>query len=118
MNSSPMEALRSVALYTPDLAKATRFYTEVWHLNVVETRDDAVYLRATGDAHHVLSLHRGAQAGLRDVTFRARSEDALQHIAQAAVDAGGTVLRALAPVDEPGGGVGLTVRDPDGRILR
>lgn len=118
MNSSSIEALRSVALYTPDLAKATGFYTAVWHLDVVEARDDAVYLRATGDAHHVLSLHRGDQAGLRDVTFRARSEDALRHIAQAAVDAGGTVLRALAPVDEPGGGVGVTVRDPDGRVLR
>ena len=62
MNSSSIEALRSVALYTPDLAKATGFYTAVWHLDVVEARDDAVYLRATGDAHHVLSLHRGDQA--------------------------------------------------------
>lgn len=118
MNTSSVDALRSVALFTPDLVKATRFYTEVWRLDVVEARDDAVYLRASGDAHHVLSLHRGTQAGLRDVTFRARSEDALRHIAQAAVDAGGTVLRALAPVDEPGGGVGVTVRDPDGRVLR
>jgi catechol 2,3-dioxygenase-like lactoylglutathione lyase family enzyme len=118
MNSSPIETLRSVALYTPNLAEATRFYTDVWHLNVVEALDDAVYLRATGDAHHVLSLHCGTQPGLRDVTLRARSEDALRHIAQATVEAGGTVLRALAPVDEPGGGVAVTVRDPDGRILR
>jgi len=118
MNSSSIEALRSVALYTPDLAKATRFYTEVWHLNVVEALDDAVYLRATGDAHHVLSLHQGKQAGLRDVTFRARSEEALRIIAQATIEAGGKVLRALGPVDEPGGGTGLTLRDPAGRILR
>jgi catechol 2,3-dioxygenase len=118
MSSPWIAALRSVALVTPNVEAAARFYTEVWHLDIVARSGGAAYLRATGDTHHVLSLHPGERAGLRDVTLQARNAEALDAIARSAEQAGGTVLAAPGPIDEPGGGRGLTLRDPHGRVLR
>ncbi len=118
MSSKLVSGLRSVSLNVPDLAKAEQFYTRIWHLDVVARSDDAIYLRGTGSPHHLLAFHRGDRTELRDVTFRARTADALAAIADAATRAGGSVVRAPGPISEPGGGTGITVRDPDGRVLR
>lgn len=118
MSSPLIAALRSVSLVTPDLDAAVRFYTGIWHLDVVERQRDAAYLRATGSDHHVLALHAGPRAGLRHVTLRARSAQALTRIAEAAPAAGGTVLVPPGSLDEPGGGQALVLRDPHGRVLR
>ena len=119
MSSPWIEGLRSVALNVPDLVRAEDFYTRVWHLDVAARSDDALYLRGTGADHHLLALHRGGPTTqIRHVTLRARSADALGAIAQAAVRAGGRIVTPLGPIDEPGGGIGLTLRDPDGRVLQ
>jgi catechol-2,3-dioxygenase len=120
MSSPWIAALRSVALNVPDLGKAEDFYTRVWHLTVVERTDDALYLRGTGVDHHLLSLHASSSdmPQIRHVTLRARTVEALETIAQATVYAGGTVLHAQAAMDSPGGGRGLMLRDPDGRLLQ
>lgn len=118
MSSPYVAALRSVALDVPDLSQAEAFYTATWHLEVVARTDDALYLRATGRDHHVLALHRGGATAVRNVTLRARAADALPAVAAATVRAGGTVHRAPGPVDEPGGGTGMTLVDPDGRVFR
>lgn len=117
--SSRISALRSVALNVPDLALAEHFYTTVWHLDVVAKTAQAIYFRGTGPDHHVLALHLAeGPAQIRCVTLRARDLSALEVIAQAAVHAGGQVLQPLSPVTEPGGGVSVTVIDPDGRIFQ
>jgi len=119
MSSPWIAGLRSVALYVPDLTQAEDFYTRVWHLDVAARSTDAVYLRGTGPDHHLLALHRGGAATeIRHATFRARSAEALEAIAAATVQAGGHIDVPLAAIDEPGGGVGLTLRDPDGRRLQ
>lgn len=117
--SSRVAALRSVALTVPDLAQAEAFYTGTWNLSVAARTSDALYLRGTGADHHLLALHLAPGAArIRNVTLRARSRAALDDVAQAAVKAGGRVLEAIAPVQEPGGGIALTVADADGRIFR
>jgi len=117
--SSRVCALRSVALNVPDLAAAEHFYTSIWHLEVAARTDGAIYLRGTGADHHLLALHQAAgDAQIRHVTLRARDAAALDAVAHAAVQAGGRVLQAQAPVTEPGGGVAVTVADPDGRIFQ
>ena len=117
--SSRVCALRSVALNVPDLAAAEHFYTSIWHLEVAARTDGAIYLRGTGADHHLLALHQAAgDAQIRHVTLRARDAAALDAVAHAAVQAGGHVLQAQAPVTEPGGGVAVTVADPDGRIFQ
>lgn len=119
MSSRWIGALRSVALNLPDLAKAEKFYTEVWHLAVAARTSNAVYLRGTGPNHHLLSLHAGpALPQIRHITLRARSAAALPEIAQACTRAGGSVRIPLGPLDDPAGGVGLTLRDPDGRLIQ
>jgi catechol-2,3-dioxygenase len=92
MKSPWIAALRSVALTVPDLAQAERFYTAVWHLQVVAREAGALYFAGSGADHHLLALHE--KAGLptiRQVTLRARSAEALNAVAQAA---GSAVERA------------------------
>lgn len=115
-------AIRSVDLIVTDLARAEAFYTEAWGLTVADRRPGSphgsLYLRATGDDHHILALHEGAAPALRSTTFRAASRDALNAIEAATRDAGGRVLATLAPLDEPGGGDAVTIQDSWGRIWR
>jgi len=118
MSSPWIQALRSIALDVPDLGVAENFYTSVWNLEVAARQQDALYLRGSGSDHHLLALHRGgAVPRVRHVTFRARSEDSLQAVAGAAVQAGGTVARPIGPSSDPAGGWSVAVRDGDGRVF-
>ena len=118
MSSPTIEALRSVALNVPDLARAESFYTQVWNLQVALRGDDAVYLRGSGSDHHLLALHPGGEAPqIRQVTLRARSAQALQSVAEAVPRAGGSILAPVGPISGPAGGIGLKFRDPHGRIF-
>jgi catechol-2,3-dioxygenase len=118
MNSPWISGLRSVALDVPDLAAAEAFYTNTWHLDVAGRSADALYLRGSGADHHLLALHAGATTAIRYVTLRARSDEALSRIAAATVQAGGRVLQGPKTIDDPAGGSGLLVRDPDGRLIQ
>ena len=118
MASPWIAALRSVTLNVPDLARAEAFYTQTWHLDVAARRDGALYLRGTGADAYLLALHAGPEVQIRAVTLRARSEAALHEIASATARAGGRVLAPIAPLDDPAGGIGLSVRDPDGRLFQ
>jgi catechol-2,3-dioxygenase len=120
MNSPWIAALRSVSLDMPDLASAETFYTDVWRLEVSARRAGAIYLRGTGADHHLLALHASSGTPrIRHVTLRARSAEALPQLAEATVQAGGRVLKPIGPLhDDPAGGVGLTLRDPDGRLFQ
>lgn len=120
MSSPWIEAVRSVALNVPDLAKAEAFYTEVWRLSVAHRGEQAIYLRGTGSDHHLLALHAGGPVPqIRQVTLRARSLEALSAVAQAVPRAGGELLSPIGPLHhDPAGGTGLTLRDPHGRVLQ
>jgi catechol 2,3-dioxygenase-like lactoylglutathione lyase family enzyme len=115
MKSPWVEALRSVDFDVPDLAKAEAFYTRTWNLEVIHRTPQAIWLRGSGSDHHLLALHQHDGAPrLRQVTLRARSAEALDAIARAAVDAGGRVERSGDATD-PAGGQSVVVCDPDGR---
>lgn len=119
MASPWIQALRSVALEVADLAAAEAFYTATWRLVVAERRPGALYLRGTGPDHHLLALHAGTDTRIRAVTLRARTAAALQAVAEAAAAAGGRVVAGPGPLaDDPAGGTGLTLRDPDGRLYQ
>lgn len=117
MSSPWICALRSVALNLPDLAKAEAFYTDIWHLNVVARSDDALYLGGTGADHHLLSIHAAETPSIRHISLRARSAEALVHIAHATEQAGGRVLHAPRASKDPAGGTALRIADPDGRVF-
>lgn len=118
MSSPWIAGLRSVSLDVPDLALAETFYTGTWNLEVAARSAEVLYLRGTGADHHLLALHRGGLApAIRKVTLRARSAQALQHVADATVAAGGRVLQAPCASDEPSGGIAMLLADADGRVI-
>ncbi len=118
MATAMLRALRSVDLGLADVAGAEAFFTATWGLAVAARAGDSVYLRGSGSDHHLLALHPGAESEIRMVTLRAASADALARIAADVVPAGGELLAGRHAVDEPGGGEAVTIRDPQGRILR
>ncbi len=117
MSSPWIQALRSVALNVPDLARAEAFYTTTWRLQVVARSDDALYLRGSGADHHLLSLHAADGVSIRHVSLRARGAEALVAIAQATEAAGGRVLHAPRGSKDPAGGLALRIADPHGRVF-
>jgi catechol-2,3-dioxygenase len=118
MTRFPVTALRSVDLGTPDLARSEAFYTAVWSLETVERSPSSVYLRASGDDHHVLALHASERAELRSVTFRCESASDLDEIAAAAPSRNCPVLSGPTSETGPGGGRMLALREPQGGSLR
>jgi catechol 2,3-dioxygenase len=118
MSDFPVTALRSVELLVPDLAAAERFYTGTWGLRIAARDAGRLWLHATGDDHHVLDLREGPEAAIRSVTFRAAGQGALARALGMAQAAGATLLAAPAELDEPGGGLAATLRDPSGFVLR
>lgn len=116
MKSPWIKGLRSVALSVPDLAAAEVFYTKVWNLDVADRSADALYLRGSGDDHHVLALHEKAGTPqIRQVTLRARSEEALQQVKEACLAAGGSLERGPGPATDPAGGTSMRILDGSGR---
>jgi catechol-2,3-dioxygenase len=114
----PVSALRSVDLGTPDIDRSEQFYVTVWGLEVVGRDRGVVYLRASGRDHHVVALHRSTRPELRVVTFRVASSDDFAPIASNVVAEGGQVVSLPAPNVAPDGGTVMTVRGPEGGLLR
>jgi catechol 2,3-dioxygenase-like lactoylglutathione lyase family enzyme len=114
----PVTALRSVDLGTPDIDRSERFYVGVWGLEAVARHQGVVYLRAGGGDHHVVALHRSTRPELRAVTFRVASADHFAPIAANVVALGGHVISFAAPNAAPDGGTVMTVRGPEGGLLR
>ncbi len=116
--SSRISALRSVSFGVPDLKVAEDFFTQVWHLSLVQRDEHSLYFRAGGADHHVLALRASdSLASIHCVTWRARTRESLDDIARDAVAAGGRVLSPIGPASDPAGGVSVRVQDPDGRVF-
>lgn len=114
----PVIEIRSVELGTPDLAKSEAFYTKVWGLQLQDRDDNAVYLRASGRDHHVLALRAHVTSEVLSVTFRTAAAEGLSKLTDSVQDAGGTVIRPVEPNAAPDGGTVVTLRTPEGFILR
>ena len=118
MTSPLVNALRSVEIGVPDVVAAEAFYTGTWLLGVAARSASTVYLRGTGAAHHLLSLTRTDQPELLAVTLNCASRKDVDVLAESVPAHGGIILRAPGAITEPGGGFGITFRDPQGRIIR
>jgi catechol 2,3-dioxygenase-like lactoylglutathione lyase family enzyme len=118
MTRFPVSALRSVDLGTPDIDRSEQFYVAVWGLEVVARHHGVVYLRGSGSDHHVLALYQSARPELGAVTFRAASAQDFDSIAVQVVRQGGRVIAPAAPNGAPDGGTIMTVRGPEGGLLR
>ena len=113
-----VSGLRSAEIGVPDVVAAEKFYTDTWLLTVAARSATTVYLRGTGAAHHLLSLTRSEQPELLAVTLNSPSRKEVDALAQSVPAHGGSILRAPGAITEPGGGYGISFRDPQGRIIR
>ena len=118
MEDFPIIAIRSVGLGVPDMDRAEAFYTETWGLRVCARYGKIVYLRATGNDHHVLALHPHSCAEILSVGFRVQSEDRLQQIGAAVNLVDGRVIAPASPNQEPDGGIVLKISTPEGFVLQ
>ena len=118
MNSPLVSALRSVEIGVPEVDAAEKFYTDTWLLTVAARSATTVYLRGAGAAHHLLSLTRIEQPELLAVTLNSPSRKEIDALAESVPANGGSILRAPGAITEPGGGYGISFRDPQGRIIR
>ena len=118
MRRFPVRALRNVDIVTPDLEVSERFYADVWGLDLVVRSGGVTYFAATGEDHHVLALHSGAAPGLLSTTFRVAAAADLTALAASAARAGATILSPPAANEGPDGGTIMTLREPQGAVLR
>lgn len=103
-------ALHHVVLETPDLDAAERFYGDFGLVPSART-SRALYLRAAGAAHHVLTLVRGPRGRLASVAMSVDAELDLRKLAS---------LPGASPVEptgEPGGGLRVRIEAPGGLVV-
>jgi catechol 2,3-dioxygenase-like lactoylglutathione lyase family enzyme len=94
-----------VRFNAPDLEAMESFLLD-FGLVRAGRNDNALYMRGTGSDPFVHVTHRG-EPGFAGVAFKAAALDDLEALARA----GGV---AIQPLDGPGGGYSVTLRDPDG----
>lgn len=92
----------------PDLDRMETFLIDFGMQRAART-ERALYMRGTDTPHHVHVTHLGEPAFL-GLAFHAASRDDLRTLADA-------VGGAVEPLDEPGGGEVVRLRDPDGRQI-
>ena len=110
--------LRGIVMRAPNIVATTGFYLDQWGLRVAHEADGITYLRGTGPEPFIYGLKDDQTYGIEYIHFgmKDRAEiDALhQQLTAKAVD----VLAAPAALDDPFGGYGFEILDPDGRRIR
>ncbi|GAB88545.1 VOC family protein [Gordonia rhizosphera] len=112
-----LRSLRSVALGVPDPIASRDFYHEVWGLTAIDEDGDRFWLRATGTEHHVLDLRPARSNELGCITFAVSTPGEIDDAARALESRGVPLLREPGPLDDAGGGYGLQLVDPEGRVV-
>jgi catechol 2,3-dioxygenase-like lactoylglutathione lyase family enzyme len=118
MSKARVSRLRGIALAAPNATEAARFYVDGWGLREVARQPGAVYLRASGPEHHVLSLHDSNHKGIAYLHFAAQDVDGLKALHEHVKGTGARIVTPLGALDTPGGGMGFEVVDPENRCLR
>jgi catechol 2,3-dioxygenase-like lactoylglutathione lyase family enzyme len=109
--------IRHIGLFSPRVEEQARFYTDIWGLDLVDEREDAVYLRGASGEPYLLSLHKASRKGLHHVAYGMASREAVERAAVYLNERGIRVLSEPAFLDEPGGGLGFRFLDPDRRCV-
>ena len=81
--------LVSVALYSPKPDETVQFFYEMLGMEVTHREGQSVYLRAYEDFYqYSLKITECDQPGLEEITWRARSSEALDRVANSLKDSG------------------------------
>jgi len=109
--------IRHVGLFTPNLKNHSRFYSEIWGLELVSETSDAVFFRGASAEYFLLSLHNGRGKGLHHLAYELTDDEAVRDAASILKQAGVRIIHEPDSLDEPGGGLGFRFVDPDGRCI-
>ncbi|PBC45645.1 extradiol ring-cleavage dioxygenase [Rhodococcus sp. ACS1] len=112
-----LRCLRSVELRTQASLESTDFYSEVWGLRVVEQGTNGAWLRGTGEHHHTLQLTQAERNGLGRITFAVATPAEVDEAARRLELRGVPIVSGPGPVDDLGGGYGVSLVDPEGRVV-
>ena len=112
-----IRALRSVALRTTRLGGSADFYHEVWGLRPSDRESGRVWLRGTGDEHHILQLVDAEANGLDKIAFAVSTPREIDEAARRLERCGVPIAHAPGRLDQAGGGYGLRFVDPEGRLI-
>jgi catechol 2,3-dioxygenase-like lactoylglutathione lyase family enzyme len=118
MSKARVSRLRGIALSAPKAIEAAEFYVKSWGLAEVARAPGAVYLRASGPEHHILSLHEGPTKGIAYLHFATQDVDSLKALHEHVKAQGARIVTPLGALDTPGGGFGFELADPENRRLR
>lgn len=115
---SPITHVRYVAEAVPDLAASIGFYGGIWGLREVARDGDVAFFAAEGSAEpYVLRLRAAPEKHLDLASFAVRDRADVDRLAESLLASGARVDRRPTELDTPGGGYGLRVFDPDGRLI-
>jgi catechol-2,3-dioxygenase len=110
--------LRGAIVAATDAESLAEFYAGTWGLSPVAVQDGRHYFRGTGPEHHILTIvpsdtNRlvGYELGLAD---RAAVDAAAEELE---ANGGVTIVAAPGALSTPGGGYGMTIADPEGRLV-
>jgi catechol-2,3-dioxygenase len=110
--------LRRVGITAEDPVALARFYEAVWGLHKVGEQNGAVYLRGTGDEHHILAIYPSERSTVRSISLGLPDRDSVDEAhRELSTRRGVTVVDPPATIDEPGGGYGFRLADVDGRLI-
>lgn len=112
-----LRSLRAVTLCSPNSDDAAEFYSQVWGLGTVEQDHGAAWLRGTGDEHHILELRHGEANALGKLSFAVATPREIDDTARRLAALGVPMLTEPGPLDQVGGGYGLRLVDPEGRLV-
>jgi len=116
--TGPITHLRSIAITATEPSSLLPFYEDIWGLQQVSTDDDGtIHLRARSGEQRVLSLVPGDGHSLAAISLATACAAHVDEVAQRAASAGIGIEHAPAPLDGPGGGYGVVLRDPENRRI-
>lgn len=119
MSEPKVNGLRGAELAVYDLNASVDFYLKNWGLSEVGRSNGRAYLRATGDEHHIITLHERPKAGLVAVNMAAADRASVDGLHAKVKAMGIEIVSAPASLPaEAGGGYGFELRTPEGHLIR
>ncbi|HLI26279.1 MAG TPA: VOC family protein [Chloroflexota bacterium] len=116
MDTIKVTRLAHVGLRATDLSQQAAFYIDRWGLERTEEHGRALFLRAAGPAHHVLTLHEGGH-GLDHVAFEVAHPDDIERAAELLSRQGIAIVTPPTRELEPGIAKAIRFADPEGNVV-
>ncbi len=110
--------LRGIVMRAPSMTATTDFYVKQWGLEVTRQEEGQVWLSGTGSEPCIYGLKEDSVYGIDLIHFGMETEAEIDAIHAQIVAKGGQVLGKPARLDDPFGGYGFDLLDPDKRRLR